>query len=598
MNRKSYLYFTTVLAAILLLLFSAWLPAQTVTLKFVETTDVHGAIFPYDFINDKEMPGSLAQVHSYVQKERNKTQQEVILLSAGDILQGQPTVYYFNFEKPDVPHLYARVMNYMQYDAGAVGNHDIETGHAVYDKFTTELNFPWLAANAVKTTDSEPYFPPYTVIERRGIRIAILGMVTPGIPNWLPEKLWSGMRFEDMVETARKWVPIIEKQENPDLLVGLLHSGVDFTYGGQTRETPKNENASQLVAELVPGFDIIFVGHDHRGWNVEVEAPKGRMVRLVGASANAIDAAVATVTMKRDPKTNTWQKTISGDIIDITQFPPDMEFMETFSKEMEEVKTYVSRRIGRFTSSVSTRSSLFGDSEFVDLIHAIQLQLTGADLSVAAPLSFDAMIEQGDVFVRDMFNLYKYENFLYTMSLSGHEVDGFLEFSYAGWFNQMVDSSDHLLRFATDENGNFVKSKRNQSYQLKTPSFNYDSMAGLIYTVDVSKLPGERVTIHGLRNGGMFDENKTYTVAVNSYRGNGGGGHLTAGSKIPTEELSDRILSATDKDLRFYMMRWIEQQQEVTPKAFDNWKVIPQNWWQSGKTRDYQLLFGEIAGSN
>ena len=203
---------------LLALLFSSPLTfAQTVTLKIIQTSDIHGAIFPYDFINDKKTSTSLAQLQTFLKQERRKNQ-EVILLDAGDLLQGQPVVYYYNFEKPNTTHLLAEVMNFMGYDAGAVGNHDIEAGHPVYDKFIKELDFPWLSANSIHTKSGEPYFPPYAILNKGGVKIAVLGMVTPNIPNWLPEKIWQGMEFEDMIIAARKWVKIIHEKENPDLL--------------------------------------------------------------------------------------------------------------------------------------------------------------------------------------------------------------------------------------------------------------------------------------------------------------------------------------------------------------------------------------------
>jgi len=163
---------------------------QTVKLKIVETTDSHGAIYPYNFMDMKPQDHSLAQVQTYLNGQRADSTQELVLLSNGDILQGTPAVYYYNFEEPNSPHLYADVMNYMKYDAGSVGNHDIETGHPVYDSFVTQLNFPWLSANSVDVKTQKPYFKPYTIIERKGIKIAVLGLTTPAIPNWLPQKIW------------------------------------------------------------------------------------------------------------------------------------------------------------------------------------------------------------------------------------------------------------------------------------------------------------------------------------------------------------------------------------------------------------------------
>lgn len=579
-----------ILPLVIFLLIVQTLHAQSVTLKIIQTSDVHGAIFPYDFINDKRANTSLAQVRTFVKQERQNKTQEVILLDAGDLLQGQPVVYYYNFEKTSAPHILAEVMNFMQYDAGAVGNHDIETGHPVYDKFAGELNFPWLSANSIKTKTREPYFPPYVILNKGGVKIAVLGLVTPKIPNWLPEKIWEGMQFEDMIETSRKWVKIIREKEKPDLLVGLFHSGVDYTYGGVKADTPKNENASQLVAEQVLGFDIVFVGHDHQGWNFSVKNPEKREVYILGPPSNARKVAVAMVYLKRAG--NAFEKKIQGELIEIKDFKPDRDFMQKFAHAFEEVRAYVSRPIGTFTKTISTRDAIFGNSPFVDLIHRIQLDLTGADVSFAAPLSFDASINKGEVYVRDMFNLYKYENLLYTMEMTGQEIKDFLEFSYARWFNQMTNPGDHLLNFQRDEQGNLIKSNRNNSYFLSARTYNFDSAAGIKYTVDVSKPPGDRVAVLSMADGSSFALKKKYNVAINSYRGNGGGGHLISGAKIPKAELSNRVIASTEKDLRYFLMKWIEKNKSIDPKALGNWKVIPEAWWRAAKERDYRLLFG------
>lgn len=565
--------------------------AKTVNLKFIETTDVHGSFFPYDFINAKEVPTSLAQVYSYVQEQRANADQQVVLLDNGDILQGQPTVYYYNFEKPEATHICAEIMNFMGYEAGVVGNHDVEPGHEVYDKLTQDFNFPWLAANAVKAGTDDPYFDAYTVLEKDGVKIAILGLTTPGVPNWLPQNLWEGIEYQDMVESAQKWVPIIQEKEQPDVLIGLFHAGVDYTYGGKTADTPLNENASKLVAEQVPGFDVVFVGHDHQGWNEFIKNSDGEDVLIVGGINSAKTAGVANVTLTYDEASKSWNKEVSGEIIEAKNYPADEEYMAKFQYVVDELKTYVDQPVGKFMETISTREAMFGDSAFVDLIHRIQLELTEADVSFAAPLSFDASIEEGEVFVRDMFNLYKYENLLYTMKLSGQEIKDFLEYSYGGWFDQMQSPDDHLILFKKDENGNLVWSNRTHSYETVNRYYNYDSAAGILYTVDVSKPAGERIQITSLADGSPFDMDKMYKVALNSYRGNGGGGHLTQGAGIPKEELTDRMLSSTIKDLRFFLKEWIKEQQVVTPEAYGNWEVVPKEFREKGKEKDYKFLY-------
>lgn len=565
---------------------------QTITVKIIETSDVHGAIFPYDLKENKETNSSLARVTTYLKEQCADTNQIVFLLDNGDILQGDPVVYYYNFEKTDTVHLYADVMNYMKYDAGTVGNHDIETGHDVYDKFNKEINFPWLAANAINTTTNEPYFKPYTTIERGGVKIAVLGLITPAIPQWLPEKIWAGMRFDDMVETAQKWVKKIRETEQPDLMIGLFHAGVDYTYNDQNENTYKNENAAKLVAKKVDGLDVVFVGHDHAGWNTKTKSPSGKDVLILGTTAGARNIAVANYVLKYDKVCMIYdKKEITGELVDMKNYAPDVEFMSRYKNNFEEVKNYVSRPVGEFSETISSRDAMFGPSKFVDLIHTIQLDLTDADVSFSAPLSFNAKIDKGTVYVKDMFDLYRYENLLYTMELTGQEIKDYLEFSYGNWFNQMKYENDHLLKFKLDETGNIKYSERTKSPELEERYYNFESAAGIDYVVDVTKPIGEKVTIKNFSNGNPFDLNTKYKVAVNSYRGNGGGGHLTRGAKIPQEDLSNRVINSTEKDLRFYLMKWIEKEKLVTPKLIGNWKVVPENYWQAGKLKDYQLLF-------
>jgi len=585
---KKISYRIIFLSFFLLLLFNCTY-AQTIKFKLIETSDVHGSLFPFDFKDNKEINTSLAQIYTYVREERAKKDQSVVLLDDGDILQGQPVVYYYNFEKTNVPHICAQVMNYMKYDVGTVGNHDIEPGHPVYDKIRKEFKFPWLAANAVNTKTNRPYFQPYAIIKKHGIKIAVLGMITPSIPNWLPKDIWKGIVFKDMVETAQKWIKIIKEKEKPDLIVGLFHSGpedVKKYYDDGERDI---ENASRLVAEMVPGFDVVFAGHDHKVWNFFVKNSEGKNVLIVDPANAARHAAVAEITMSYDKADHKWTKEIKGEIIDSKNYKPDEGYMKKFAPAIEEVKKYVSKPIGTFTKTISTRESLFGDSPFVDLIQKIQLELTHADVSFAAPLSFNAEIKKGTVYVRDMFNLYKYENLLYTMELTGQEIKDYLEYSYGKWFNQMKNEDDHLLKFSTDKDGKVILT--NGRAMVSGRYYNFSSAAGIIYTVDVSKPAGERITITSMSDGKPFDLKKKYTVAVNSYRGNGGGGLLTEGAKIPHNELASRVIHSTQKDLRYFLMKWIETKKVVKPETLNNWKVIPTEWWEKAKQKDYKLLF-------
>ena len=201
---------------------------RTVKLRVIETSDVHGSFFPYDFINRKPKAGTLARVSSYVNDLRKTYKDNVILLENGDILQGQPTCYYYNYVNTQARNVASDVVNYMKYDAQAFGNHDVETGHPVYDKWIKELNCPVLGANIIDTKTGEPYVKPYIILNREGLKVAVLGLLTPAIPNWLTENLWSGMKLENMVTSARKWMKIIQEKEKPDVV--LVHGDTSTTF--------------------------------------------------------------------------------------------------------------------------------------------------------------------------------------------------------------------------------------------------------------------------------------------------------------------------------------------------------------------------------
>ena len=156
---------------------------REVHLRWIHTSDVHGALFGYDFLRQNPTTGGLSSIYAIVKQQRDEMGDRLIFTDGGDCLQGQPTAYYYNFVDTVSPHLVAEVMNSMGYVCGAVGNHDIETGHEVYDRWISQRHFPILGANVIDVKTGKPYLKPYTIIEREGVRIAILGMLTPAIPN-------------------------------------------------------------------------------------------------------------------------------------------------------------------------------------------------------------------------------------------------------------------------------------------------------------------------------------------------------------------------------------------------------------------------------
>ncbi len=553
---------------------------KTIDLKFIETSDVHGSFFPYDFINRKPKAGSLARVATYVNQLRSQHGENVILLDNGDILQGQPVNYYSNYVDTTSANIAAQVVNYLRYDAQTIGNHDVETGHRVYDKWVSATHCPILGANVIDTKTNKPYLKPYTILKRGGARIAIIGLLTPAIPNWLGENLWSGLRFEEMVSSARQWMRVVKEQEKADIVIGLFHSGKD---GGITTPHYK-EDAALAVAREVPGFDVVFFGHDHTRYADAVTNSEGKLVVCLDPANNAMSVAQADLQLVK--KKGHWcVKESQWKLVDVADLPVDNDFVDHFSAFNETVKAYANRVIGTFENTISTRDSYFGNSAFNDLILNLELSITKADVAFNAPVSFDVAIKKGPVRVADMFNLYKYENQLFVMRLTGKEIRKALEMSYDLWVNTMTSPNDHLLLLDSQTRGD------QQRLGFKNFSFNFDSAAGIDYEVDVTKPNGQKVKVLKMSNGEPFDENKYYKVAVNSYRANGGGELLTRGAGIAKDDLDDRIVWRSEFDLRHYLMEEIKRLGTLNPQPNTNWRFVPEQWTQEAAKRDRLLLF-------
>ena len=570
---------------------SAQSATKTVRLKVIETSDVHGHFFPYDFMEKKPIKGTLVRANTYINRQRQQYGDNLLLIDNGDILQGQPCVYWSNYVMPHDENLAAQVVNYMKYDAETVGNHDIEPGHNVYDKWIREVRCPLLGANIVREADKDgPANPksiytglqPYSVHYKDGVKICIIGLLTPAIPNWLNKSVWKGIEFEEMVSCARKWVKYIQETEHPDLLFGLFHSGFDD--GINTPEYA--ENATAAVAREVPGFDVIFFGHDHMVHNEWITNKAGKNVLCVDPSCYVKNVAEADITLTYE-NGRLKKKDISGKIVSVLDEEIDQQMLSRFQPKIDEVKQYVDRKIGRFEKPIYTRDSFFGNSSFTDLIHNLQMMISKADISFNAPLAFNTVIEAGDVTQGDMFKLYRFENLLFVLRMTGEEVRKYLEFSYDMWTNTMTSPDDHALRL----NEGSKDDQQRTGFEYYT--FNFDSACGIDYEVDLTKPDGEKVHILQMSDGQPFDEKKWYKVVMNSYRANGGGELLTHGAGIPKDSLESRVLFHTDLDQRHYLTEEIKRMDMVDPEPNSNWKFVPEEWVKPALERDRKILFGQ-----
>ncbi len=536
----------------------------------------------HDDLRNTPAQGGASAVYGLVESLRSKFPGCVICTDGGDCLQGQPVSYYYNYVDTSQPNIVCSIMNEIKYDAAVIGNHDIETGHDVYDRWIANTRHPILAANMIEDATGLPYLQPYTVVERQGVRIAILGMITPTIDNWLPPSLWSGVHFQDMSECAKQWIPVIKEKEKPHLIVGLFHSGL----AGGIENYHGLENCTQLIAETIPGFDIILYGHDHKfavntfrnefGKPVLTAAPTNNGIRIVELKLNLMLKGDKLI--KKQFRATT--PLLSGAV------HPDTILLETeYSDMRQDALDWLNEEIGELDEDLYEQDAYFGQCPFMNVVHRLQLEHSGADISFAAPLSFDSVIPKGHVTIRDMFNLYSYENFLYTMWLTGHEIKGVLELSYDRWTNTMTSPDDHILRLA------YVL-RNGTRLGFEHMAFNFLSAAGINYTVDVTKEAGQKIQIASLSNStSPFDLDATYSVAVNSYHGSGGGELFTLGTGLSKAELHSRIIKETHTDLREIFIQRIKHAPCINTTLPSHWSFVPSEWTENALIRDRKTLF-------
>lgn len=553
-------------------------------LRIIFTSDIHGNYFPYDFRHERWGKGSLQRVHAFVAQQVKRHAGGCLLIDGGDMLQGEPTSYYFNYVAKNKRHKVADMCNFIGYDVSVIGNHDIESGHKIYDGFVRDCNFPILGANAVYEDSGLPYFEPYTIFKRSGIKIAVIGMITPAIPHWIPKRAWTGIRFEDIKESSEKWIKHVKETHNPDYIIGLFHSGMD-----EGIVTPEyHENATRETVSSVDGYDLVLYGHDHTSNMEEIESPSGKSVLCVNPGSYAQCVAEIQVKFNIDSlgRVKNYDQVCNLCFIGTMNNLHAKEFQKHFRSEFEEVQKYATEKIGSVTENLNIADAYFGSSSYIDLIQKLQLKVSKAEISFAAPLFFNAVINSGDFKISDLFNLYRFEDRLYTLRLSGQELKSYLEFSYSNWVNQMSTADDPMLQICP------MKKNPNRM-GFKNYLFNFDSAAGIIYDVDLRKPDGERIIIKSMADGSPFDMSRMYTVAMTAYRSNGGGELLTKGAGLTKEEIEKRIISFTEQDIRYYLMEYFREEGIIVPKAMGHWHFIPEEWVEKAKEREMTLLFGD-----
>ena len=565
----------------LLLSLSSCAPRDGVyTLHLLTTNDVHGHYFDSSYVGHSVRP-SLVSVSAYVDSLRGKWGREnVILVDAGDCLQGDNASFYYNFIDTVSTHLYARMVDYIGYDAVVVGNHDIETGHSVYDRVRKDMKTPFLAANAIDEGTGKSYFEDYVILRKGGVKVAVIGFTNANIRNWLSPELWSGMDFKSLIPFAQELVDKVRKDEKPDVVIVATHSGVGSGDGSLL------EGQGMDLFNSLRGVDFVVCAHDHRP-----VVHKNDSICLINAGSHCRSLGYGTVTLKVE-NGKVVSKTLDADLMQMDKDNVDKDMQKAFRADYEAVKAFTLKEVGELKADLRTRDAYMGMADYMNLIHTLSLGCTPAQISFAAPLTFDGFIKAGTLVYNDLFTIYPYENQLFVVSMTGKEIKDYLEYSYDMWINTIDSADDHILKIR-----DFPDPRTGQkNWSFVNRSYNFDSAGGLIYKVDVTKPKGERIVIESLADGTAFDESASYNVAMTSYRASGGGNIMREGAGVDTDRIAERVV-AYHAEIRDILYEYLVDHKEIDPATIGDrtvigeWSFVPADLASKAMDRDMKLMF-------
>ncbi len=514
------------------------------------TTDVHGHLYPYDYIRGEESRVGLTRAATVIEQYR-KQFPHLILLDNGDFLQGTPMTYYYNFIARETVHPVARVMNALGYQAVSVGNHDIEQGPGVYLRVRKQMRFPWLSANANRKPRGS-YFQPYTIRDIEGIRIAILGMTTPAIPLWLEPELYPGITWQDMLSSTRSWVDYLKTKKQADVIIGLFHAGIHPNAGqpGWPRDLPE-ENPCLQIAGQIPELDVILAAHEHRLYNSHPEDDEHRSINkplVIMAGSHARYIGVVQLQLKKQDQH--WQVIDKwGRLERVAGQPAHPRILQLLRPYHREVLHYVSSIIGHLKAPLTARLSRLMDTPLLDFIHQMQMHFTDAPLSLAASFDVHFQLKAGPIRIKDVYGVYKYENYLYVVEMTGAQFLQHLE-----WSTQYFNTVDPEHFIAED----FI----NHHFM----GFNFDTAEGVTYEINVTRPVGQRIQNLRLQSTGEpLRPEQRYRVAVNSYR---------------AQQLRQRyncpVVWKSNKEIRDLMVEYIQSMGTIEPTCNHNWKIVPE----------------------
>ncbi|PTX95596.1 bifunctional UDP-sugar hydrolase/5'-nucleotidase [Opitutus sp. ER46] len=509
------------------------------------TTDTHGRIYPVDYYANKPADLGLAKIATLVAQVR-KESRHVLLLDCGDTIQGTPLAYFHNRKNNTPPDPMMLVMNSLGYVSMTPGNHEYNFGLGVLEKARREASFPWVSANTYRVGTDETAFQPYVVREIGGVRIGILGLTTPAIPNWENPENYAGLEFRPLVSEAKKWVPRLREGEKVDAVVIAVHCGLDedLATGRRRPGDFDGENAALSIAREVPGVDVMFLGHSHR----DIPALVVNGVLLCQAGRWADHLARVELTFSREDG-GAWS-VLARDARSLATGPEvaaDSAVLALAAPYHAETEAWLSRAIGHCAQPLSAASGHFEDTALLDLVHRAQLEAGKADVSLAANFNPRARIPAGPVTVRDLAGIYIYENTLYVIEVTGAQLKAALE---------------HAARYFLPYEAGKTPA---QLVDPNIPGYAFDIAEGVSYEIDLRRPPGDRI-LNLTFQGAPLDPARKLRLATNNYRYNGGGGYtMFKGAKV---------LDRSSTEIRDLMIGWVERHHEIPAEPTRNWKLL------------------------
>ncbi|HYX27458.1 MAG TPA: 5'-nucleotidase C-terminal domain-containing protein [Pyrinomonadaceae bacterium] len=541
---------------------------QRAHVVILSTTDMHGRVFPIDYYTNKYDNVGIAKVATLV-KEARKNDPDLLLVDSGDTIQGTPLEYFHNKRNNTPPDPMMLAMNALHYDSMTVGNHEYNFGLQVLEKARREAQFPWLSANTYDTESDKPHshYQPYIVKEVQGVKIGILGLTTPGIPNWENKPNYEGLEFHETVSEAKKWVELLRTGAKVDVVVIAMHMGIeeDLRTGIPSPSQVPNENAAIAIARQVPGIDVILMGHTHREvpsltvntefsferekWNSGNRTPVyDDGVLLTQANRWASHIARVDLYLQKNAS-GRWQVIMKSartiPVTEKTEVDPEIaKIGESYDKETQ---AWLSRAIGESSEELTANGCRFHDSAIIDLIQRVQLEAGNADVSMAACFNDRAHISKGAVTVRDIAGLYEYENTLVTLELTGQ---------------QLKDALEHSAEYFREYEQNKTLA---QLVDQRVPGYNFDVAEGVNYDIDLTKPFGQR--IQNLKfKGQPLSPTQKLRVVTNNYRVNGGGGYDMF-KNAP-------VVYRSSAEVRELIIDWVEKHKTIPTETDNNWRIV------------------------